>query len=59
MKCVACRKDAPTVTDAELAGFHPQVSDWEIAELDGIKLRGFKTPVPPGKRIIPAHESEF
>jgi hypothetical protein len=37
MKCVACRKDAPTVTDAELAGFHPQVSDWEIAELDGIK----------------------
>jgi 4a-hydroxytetrahydrobiopterin dehydratase len=37
MKCVACRKDAPTVTDAELAEFHPQVSDWEIVELDGIK----------------------
>jgi 4a-hydroxytetrahydrobiopterin dehydratase len=37
MKCVACRKDEPTVTDAEIAGFHPQVPDWEIVELDGIK----------------------
>ena len=36
MKCVACRKDAPTVTDAD-AEFHPQVSGWEIVELDGIK----------------------
>ena len=37
LKCVACRKGAPTVTDAEIAEFHPQVSDWEIVELDGIK----------------------
>jgi 4a-hydroxytetrahydrobiopterin dehydratase len=37
MKCVACRADAPTVTDAEIAEFHRQVSDWEIVELDGIK----------------------
>jgi 4a-hydroxytetrahydrobiopterin dehydratase len=37
MKCVACRRDAPTVTDAEIAEFHPQVSDWEIVEFDGIK----------------------
>jgi 4a-hydroxytetrahydrobiopterin dehydratase len=37
MKCVACRKDAPTVTDAEIAEFHRQVSDWDIVELDGIK----------------------
>jgi 4a-hydroxytetrahydrobiopterin dehydratase len=37
MKCVACRKDAPTVTDAEIAEFHLQVSDWDIVELDGIK----------------------
>jgi 4a-hydroxytetrahydrobiopterin dehydratase len=37
LKCVACRKDAPTVTDAEIAEFHPQVSDWEIVELEGIK----------------------
>jgi 4a-hydroxytetrahydrobiopterin dehydratase len=37
MRCVACRKDEPTVTDAELVAFHRQVSDWEIVELDGIK----------------------
>jgi 4a-hydroxytetrahydrobiopterin dehydratase len=37
MTCVACRKDAPTVTDAELAEFRPQIPDWEIVELDGIK----------------------
>ena len=37
MTCVACRKDAPTVTDAELAEFHRQVSDWDIVELDGFK----------------------
>ena len=37
MKCVACRKGVPTVTDAEIAEFHPQVSDWEIVELDEIK----------------------
>ena len=37
MRCVACRKDAPTVTDAELAEFHRQVADWDIVELDGIK----------------------
>ena len=37
MKCVACRTGQPTVTDAEIAEFHPQVSDWEIVELDGIK----------------------
>jgi 4a-hydroxytetrahydrobiopterin dehydratase len=37
MKCVACRKDAPTLTDAEIAELHPQVSDWDIVKLDGIK----------------------
>jgi 4a-hydroxytetrahydrobiopterin dehydratase len=36
-KCVACSRDAPTVTDAEIAELHPQVSDWEIVELDGVK----------------------
>ncbi|HEU4970845.1 MAG TPA: 4a-hydroxytetrahydrobiopterin dehydratase, partial [Gaiellaceae bacterium] len=37
MKCVACLADEPTVTDAEIAEFHAQVSDWEIVELDAIK----------------------
>ena len=37
MKCVACREDAPPVTTAEIAEFQPQVPEWEILELDGIK----------------------
>jgi 4a-hydroxytetrahydrobiopterin dehydratase len=37
MRCVVCRPDAPTVTEAEIAELHPQVSEWEIVEQDGIK----------------------
>jgi len=37
IRCVACRKDAPPVTEAEIAELHPQVSEWEIAEEGGIK----------------------
>jgi 4a-hydroxytetrahydrobiopterin dehydratase len=37
MKCVACCKDAPTVTDPEIAECHPQIPDWEIVELDGVR----------------------
>jgi 4a-hydroxytetrahydrobiopterin dehydratase len=36
MKCVACRRDAPTVTDEELAQLRPEVPDWELVELDGV-----------------------
>jgi 4a-hydroxytetrahydrobiopterin dehydratase len=37
MTCVACRRDAPAVTGAELVEFQRQVPDWEIVERDGIK----------------------
>ena len=37
MKCVACRRDAPKVTEAEIAEYQPQVSDWELIERDEIK----------------------
>ena len=37
MNCVACRKDAPQVTDDEIAEFRGQVPDWEIVEIDGIR----------------------
>ena len=36
MHCVACRRDAPTATDAEVAELQPQVPDWEIVAPDGI-----------------------
>jgi 4a-hydroxytetrahydrobiopterin dehydratase len=37
MTCVACRRDAPTVTDEELVELLPEVPDWDLVEIDGIK----------------------
>jgi 4a-hydroxytetrahydrobiopterin dehydratase len=37
MKCEACRRGEPTVTQAEIAEFEPQVPDWELVERDEIK----------------------
>ena len=37
MKCVACRRDAPKVTEAEIAEYHPQVSEWDLIEREEIK----------------------
>ena len=36
-KCVACRRDAPQVTDEEVAEFYPQVADWALEAEDGVK----------------------
>ena len=35
-KCVACRRDAPRVTEAEIAELKPQIPDWQLEERDGI-----------------------
>ena len=37
LRCVACRRDAPTVTDTELAELKPQILEWELVERDGIR----------------------
>jgi 4a-hydroxytetrahydrobiopterin dehydratase len=37
LKCTACRRGEPTVTDEEIAVLHPEVPDWQIVERDGIK----------------------
>jgi 4a-hydroxytetrahydrobiopterin dehydratase len=37
MKCVACRKDAPTLTDDEIAELRLQIPDWDVVELGEIK----------------------
>jgi 4a-hydroxytetrahydrobiopterin dehydratase len=44
IKCVPCRGDEPTVTDAEIAEIMPQVSEWQIVEREGVKRleRAFK-----------------
>jgi len=37
MHCVACRRDAPTVTADEVAELRPQVPDWELVEEESIE----------------------
>ena len=36
-RCVACRRDAPTVTDAEAGELRPQIPDWQLIEVEGVK----------------------
>ena len=35
-RCVACRRDAPKVTDTEIAELHPIIADWELIDVDGV-----------------------
>lgn len=35
-RCVACRRDAPRVTEAEIAELKPQIPSWELIERDAI-----------------------
>ena len=37
LKCTACRGDEPALTDAEIADLQPQVPDWRVIEVSGIK----------------------
>ena len=37
MKCVACRGGEPTLTDSEIKGLLPQIPDWQVKEVDGVK----------------------
>jgi len=38
MKCVACRKGEPTVTNNEITELQPQIPDWQIIEVDNVKM---------------------
>jgi 4a-hydroxytetrahydrobiopterin dehydratase len=65
MKCVACRADAPRLTDAELAELRPQIPDWEVIERDGIprlersfKLRDFASALALTDKIGALAEEE-
>lgn len=37
LRCVACRRDAPTVSEEEIAELRPQVPDWDLVEIDGVR----------------------
>jgi 4a-hydroxytetrahydrobiopterin dehydratase len=36
-RCVACRRDAPKLADAEISALRREVPEWEVAERDGVK----------------------
>lgn len=36
-KCVACRGDEPTLNDDEINMLHPQIPEWQVREVDGMK----------------------
>ncbi len=44
MKCVPCRGDDPPLTGLEITELQPQVPEWQIVELNGVKhlQRAFK-----------------
>ena len=37
MKCVACRGGEPTLTDVQIADLQPQVPEWQVKAVDGVK----------------------
>ena len=37
MKCVACRSGEPALADSQIVEFQPQVSEWQVTEVDGVK----------------------
>jgi 4a-hydroxytetrahydrobiopterin dehydratase len=37
LKCVACRGGEPTLTEAQISEFQPQVPEWQVKEVDGVK----------------------
>jgi len=45
-RCVACRRDSPQVTEAEIAELRREIPDWHIVERDGIRRleRLFQVP---------------
>jgi 4a-hydroxytetrahydrobiopterin dehydratase len=36
-KCIACRAGEPTLTEGEIYMLQPQVPEWQVKEVDGMK----------------------
>jgi 4a-hydroxytetrahydrobiopterin dehydratase len=45
-RCVACRRDSPRVTEAEIAEFRREIPNWELLERDGIARLQRQFPFP-------------
>jgi 4a-hydroxytetrahydrobiopterin dehydratase len=65
LKCVACRADAPRVTETEIIQFRPQVPDWQLLERQGIlqlerayKFKDFREALAFTNRVGELAEAE-
>jgi 4a-hydroxytetrahydrobiopterin dehydratase len=63
--CVACRRDAPHVTEADIALLKPDIPEWTLVEKDGIprlerlyRFRDFQTALTFTQRVGEAAEAE-
>jgi 4a-hydroxytetrahydrobiopterin dehydratase len=64
-RCVACRADAPRLTDSEIAALRPEVPEWTVVEREGIprlertfRLRDFAAALALTDRIGAVAEAE-
>jgi 4a-hydroxytetrahydrobiopterin dehydratase len=64
-KCIACHKDAPRVTEADIAELKPEIPDWEIVEEEGesrhkrtYKFADFQTALAFTNKVGEAAEAE-
>lgn len=64
-KCTACSKDAPPVSQEEIAQLKPQIPDWNIIEVDGesrlehtYKFPDFKTALAFTNQVGEAAEEQ-
>lgn len=64
-KCVACHRDAPRVTEADVEELKPQIPDWSLIERDGIprlerifKFRDFAEALAFANRLGALAEEE-
>ena len=63
--CVACRKDSPRVTEAELAELRPQIPEWSIEERDDVprlervfKFKSYAQSVAFANRVAEMAEAQ-
>ena len=51
-RCEACRRDAPRVTDTEIAALKPAIPEWTLIEREGIARLERVFPFPDFKAAL-------
>ena len=56
-RCVACRNDAPRVTDQEIAELHPMIPSWDLVTVDDTTQAGPFLPARQFHGSTGAHQT--